>query len=116
MRVVSGLNSRYVLLDLITGKEKVYHVSDMKPFVFDPAIVDPVDIARRDYMEFFIEKILEHRGNLKRKTDLQFLVKWLGYEDQNNSWEPYSELRDSEQLHQYLLENNLPHLVPTKYR
>ena len=45
----------YTLLDLITGKEKDYHVSDMKPFVFDSAIVDPLDIARRDQMEFFIE-------------------------------------------------------------
>ena len=32
---------------LITGKEKDYHVSDMKPFVFDYALVDPLDIARR---------------------------------------------------------------------
>ena len=34
MRVIKGLNSRYTLLNLITGKEKDYHVSDMKPFVF----------------------------------------------------------------------------------
>ena len=52
MRVIKGLNSRYTLL--ITGKEKDYHVSDMKPFVFDTAIVDPLDIARRDQMEFFM--------------------------------------------------------------
>ena len=45
MRVIKGLNSRYTLLDLITGKEKDYHVSDMKPFVFDSAIVDPLDTA-----------------------------------------------------------------------
>ena len=54
MRVIKGLNSRYTFLDLITGKEKDYHVSDMKPFVFDSALVDPLDIARRDQMEFFI--------------------------------------------------------------
>ena len=40
MRVIKGLDSRYTLLDLIIGKEKDYHVSDMKPFVFDSAIVD----------------------------------------------------------------------------
>ena len=53
MRVIKGFNSRYTLLDLITGKEKDYHVSDMKPFVFDSALVDPLDIARRDQMENF---------------------------------------------------------------
>ena len=47
MRVIKGLNFRYTLLDLITGKEKDYHVSDMNPFVFDSALVDPLDIARR---------------------------------------------------------------------
>ena len=60
MRVVKGLNSRYTLFDLITGKEKDYHVSDMKPFVFDTALVDRLDVARRDQMEFFIEKISNH--------------------------------------------------------
>ena len=42
MRVIKGFNSRYTLLDLITGKEKDYHVSDMKPFIFDSALVDPL--------------------------------------------------------------------------
>ena len=64
MRVIKGLDSRYTLLNLITGKEKDYHVSDMKPFVFDSALVDPLDIARRDQMEFFIEKI-SHPANEK---------------------------------------------------
>ena len=61
MRVANGLYSQCVLLDIITGKEKIFHVSDMKPFVFDPAVVDPLDIARRDHMEYFINKILDHR-------------------------------------------------------
>ena len=71
MRVIKGLNSRYTLLDL---KEKDYHVSDMKPFVFDSALVDPLDIARRDQMEFFIEKISDHREKLSHRRSLQFFV------------------------------------------
>ena len=63
MGVIKGLNSPYTLLDLITGKEKDYHVSDMMLFVFDSVLVDPLDIARRDQTEFFIEKISDHRGN-----------------------------------------------------
>ena len=61
--MIKGLNSRYTLLDLITGKDRDLHVSGMKPFVFDSAIVDPMDVARRDYMEYFVDKILQHRGN-----------------------------------------------------
>ena len=32
----------------------------MKPFVFDATLTDPLDVARRDNMEYFIDKILEH--------------------------------------------------------
>ena len=55
MRVVNGKNSRYTLFDLITNKEKDCHFSDMRPFIFNADLVDPVDVARRDYMDFFIE-------------------------------------------------------------
>jgi Chromo (CHRromatin Organisation MOdifier) domain len=116
MRVVSGSQSRYLLYDLITHKEKIYHVSDMKPFLYDPAITNPLDIARRDYMEFFVEKILEHRGDLNRKKDIEFRVSWLGHPDSENSWEPYSNLRDTDQLHAYLTEHNMRQLIPAKFR
>ena len=116
MRVIKGLNSRYTLLDLITGKEKDFHVSDMKPFVFDSAVTDPLDVARRDHMEFFVEKILAHRGNLKKLKDIEFLVKWHGYEESSDSWEPYAHLRDSDQLHSYLKEQKLSRLIPKKFQ
>jgi hypothetical protein len=48
---VPNTESEYLLLDLVNNKQKSYHVSDMKPFTFDPLKTDPVDIARRDYFE-----------------------------------------------------------------
>ena len=116
MRVIKGLNSRYTLLDLITGKEKDCHVSDMKPFVFDSAIVDPLDIARRDQMEFFIEKISDDRGKLSHRKSLQFCVSWMGSDQSHDSWEPYADLRDSDHLHSYLREKKLTQLIPSKFR
>ena len=59
MRVVSGSNSRYTLYDLVTNEEKDYHVSDMKEFLYDASVVDPLDVAR-DHMEYFVEAILDH--------------------------------------------------------
>ena len=47
--------------------------SDMS--LFDPFRVDPLDVARHDYMEFYIKTILKHRGDLQRKTSLDFLLK-----------------------------------------
>ena len=116
MRVGNGENSRYTLFDLITNKEKDNHVPDMKPFIFNADLVDPIDVARRDYMEFFIENVISYRGNLKRKTELEFQIKWLGYDETLNSWEPYANLRDSDQLHVFLRQNNLLRLIPKKFR
>ena len=116
MRVIKGLNSCYTLLDLITGEKKDYHVSDMKPSVFDSAIVDPLDIARRDQMEFFIEKISDHREKLGHRKSLQFFVSWMGYDQSYDSWEPYANLRDSDHLHSYLRKKNLAQLIPSKFR
>ena len=91
-------------------------MSDMKPFVFDPAVVDPLDIARHAYMEYFIDKTLDHRGNIKKRSTLRFHVSWLGYAQKINTWEPYKNLRNSEPLYTYLAEKNLLKLIPPKYR
>ena len=73
--MIKELNSRYKLLDLITGKEKDCDVSDMKPVVFGSALVDPHDISRCDQKEFFIEKISDHRKLLG------VFVSWLGFDE-----------------------------------
>ena len=88
----------------------------MKPFVFNSALVDPLDIARRDQMEFFIQKISDHRGKLRHRKSLQFFVSWMGYDQSYDSWEPFANLRDSDHLHSYLREKNLTQLIPSKFR
>jgi hypothetical protein len=116
LKVITNNKSEYLLFDLIQSKNKLYHASDMKPFIFNPLQVDPLDIARRDYLEFFVEKVLDMRGDPRRVTTLEFLVKWLGYDDTHNTWEPYKEVRDVDKLHDYLRTNNLPKIIPKKFR
>jgi hypothetical protein len=65
MKVISNKGSEYILLDLITKKEKHIHVTRIKEFLFAPSRLDPTDIARRDCLEFFVESIIAHRGNIK---------------------------------------------------
>ena len=72
MRVISGNYSRYKLDDLVTLKEKMFHTSDMKPFVFDPALIDHLDVARRDHMEFFVETVLGHKGDKISRPSSEF--------------------------------------------
>ena len=58
---------------------------------------------------------LEYRGDLQRKTSLEFPVNWFGYSDEHNSWTSYANLRDTEKLHEYLIANNLQRLIPRKF-
>ena len=46
MRAIKELNLRYTVLDLISGKEIVSHLSDIKSNDFDSAVTDPVVIIR----------------------------------------------------------------------
>ena len=115
LRVLKHKGSQYTLFDLITKKEKVYHISDMKPFIFDALHTNPQDVARHDYLEHFVEAVLEHRGNPALKFTMKFRIKWLTYDDSRNSWEPYSNLLDVDILHDYLSRHNLAKLIPKKF-
>jgi hypothetical protein len=74
LKVISNNLSEYLLLDLVKHKQKSYHVTDLKPFIFDPLKIDPLDIARRDYLEFFIEKIIAMSGDIKKVSTLNFMA------------------------------------------
>jgi hypothetical protein len=56
------------------------------------------------------------KGDTKRVSSLEFLVKWVGYDDSHNSYEPWKNLKDVSILHEYLLTNNLSRILPKKYR
>ena len=42
--------------------------------------------------EYIVEEILDSRPH---RNKLEFLVKWEGYTDENNSWEPDANCRDA---------------------
>lgn len=53
--------------------------------------------------EFYIEKIIAHRGDFKNDKLLEFKVKWLGFSSKKNSWEPFANLKHTKCLDEYLL-------------
>ena len=116
MRVVSNDLSEYTLRDLVTHKELKYHLTQIKPFHFDPILIDPTEIARRDYLEFFIEEILDMHGDIKLLRSLTFHVKWLNYPHESNTWEPWVNIRKAEKLHKFLILKNLRHLIPREFK
>ena len=81
-----------------------FHVSLLRRYVDDkrtpppplPLVIDGED-------EYFVESILAHRdsgkGNRKKRS---YLVKWLGYGVENNTWEPEENLKDTKALRLYV--------------
>ncbi len=103
--------------NLVTDEIEDYHVTRLREFRYDERYVDPRDIALRDRDEFFVEKILAHRGDVGRLKTLAFHVKWQSFDESfNSSWEPWKNLRETEMLHRYLILHGLQKLIPAKFR
>ena len=107
MRVISNQGAEYTLHDLVQNKNVLVHVSRLKKLEHDSRFVDPLAIAAKDYEEDEVELILEHRGSPKRKSDMDFLVRWLGYDASEDLWLPWSSLRTNTVLHQYIKDHNM---------
>ncbi len=87
MRVVDKDGAIYHVRDLTTNKVESVHVSRLSLFHYDATRTSPADAAHADRQEFTIETILNHRGDKKKRSTLEFEVKWLGYPDSYNSLE-----------------------------
>jgi hypothetical protein len=101
------------LFDLVSSKITQASIDDCRIFHtgwFDePTMLQDLNrLAALDKEEYEVETILEHRPpGPQRKlgvkpSDYWFKVKWAGFSDEENSWEPYSELKDLLPLEEYL--------------
>lgn len=115
-RVVNNQGSKYTIQDLITSKNMDVHVTRLRPFHYDASRTDPHDVAMHDQEEFLIEAILDHRGDRTRRQTMEFKVRWAGYDASHDSWEPYKNLRDTEQLLDYLRAKKMHSLINKKHK
>ena len=118
LRVVSVEGNTYTLQNLVSMKHEKVHVSLLKKFEYDARFDDPVEVARHDASEFLIEKIISHSGDFKDRVNnpLLFRVRWAGYGPEDDTYEPWKHVKDTEQLHNYLREKKLAKHIPSKYR
>ena len=89
-----------VCQDLTTLRPHRFHVSRLKRFEAEMTD-DPAALAAADKDEFIVEEIIDHRGNSRRRADMQFRVRWLGYGPEEDLWLPYREVRELETLDRY---------------
>jgi hypothetical protein len=72
--------------------------------------------ACHDYLKFFVEGVLSMKGTTSKLDFLHFLIKWVGFDESHNSWEPWHNLRDLAILHTYLKDNGLEKFIPFKVK
>jgi len=88
------------------------HTNKLREFHYDRERTNPIDIEVQSRGGFFIDSILEHRGDRQRRPTMEFKVRWLGYGPEHDSWEPYKNLAHTEQLILYLVRNRMRSLIP----
>jgi hypothetical protein len=72
----------------------VFHVQLLKPYRTDGQVKPPPPpIEIDDSLEYEVERVLEHR-EVKRGKQIrkEYLIKWLGYHYEHNTWEPEKHL------------------------
>ena len=55
------------------------------------------------------------KGNIRAYKSLTFHVKWLNYTHEHNTWEPWTHMRESQKVHEFLIKKNLKHLIPREF-
>jgi hypothetical protein len=78
----------------------VFHVQLLKKYRENGKVQPPPPPIEIDYsLEYEVERVLGHR-KVKRGKQIrkEFLVKWLGYEHEHNTWEPEKHLTHCEDL------------------
>ena len=115
-QVVQKCKDHYTIRNLLNGVLEDVHSTSLHPYNRNAHFLSPQEVLLRDNEMFQIETILNHRGNKETLSSLQFQVKWLGYDNTHNTWEPWKNLRGTKQLHDYLIKNRLHVLIPKEFR
>jgi len=105
-QVMKKTDSIYVIEDLVSGKRTMTHIHNLRPFNYDPAYTSPLVVAQHNEQEFIVESIITHRGSRNRRSTLEFQVRWAGFGETCDSWEPYKALMHVDKLPLQLLYNH----------
>ena len=101
-KVVDKVRNEYKVQNLVTNRVETKSVFLLREFHYDATRTDPLTIALKDYEEeYLVESIEKHNGSWKNIKNMRFLVKWVGFEER--TWEPYSNLKNNEQLRDYVI-------------
>jgi hypothetical protein len=101
-KVLSHEGVEYTLEDLVTHERLKKLVFQLRPYHYDARFVDPQQMALKDRIEeFHVERIVSHSGSWKKIRDMEFVVKWTGY-DEPEGGQKWADLKYNRTFRQYL--------------
>jgi hypothetical protein len=112
VKTINEMTGMYTVQNLVTSTTTEYHMSRLRPFLYDERTKTPLQVAVTDSTdEFIVERILDMKGNVRKSRKyLTFKVRWAGYQPHDDTWEKWDYVRDSDQL-QLFLSNHDNHRV-----
>ncbi len=78
--------------------------------------LNPTEVAARNAGEFFIDKIVEHTGNVRRRSEMSFRVRWKGYTPDDDTWQPMKTVCETQAFVDYCTEKKFSFLVSKKFK
>jgi hypothetical protein len=74
---------------------------------------DPTTITFDEEKVGVIEKVLEHRGHIEKRSTLSFYVRWQG--SRADSWISWEDNRNNLVIHDYLRRHGMGKIIPARY-
>jgi hypothetical protein len=109
-QIKNDIRCKHVVTNIIS----VLHSSRVTPFV--GTTTDAQTSALLDRDEFIVNSVITHRGNAKKVSSLEFLIRWFNYSSAHDSWEPWAEMKKVSVVHDYLEQNNMSSIIPQQYK
>jgi hypothetical protein len=87
--------------DITGSRELQRDISMIIPFRFPSSMQqsDLLAVAAGDLGESVVSELVAHRGDVKKKSTLEFQVRW---EDGDLTWESYDKVKQLQELDQYV--------------
>jgi hypothetical protein len=103
--VLKVVGSAAYKLELPSGMRchPVFHVSNLQAYRSDGRVQPPpVPLEVSGELEFEVEQVILHRDTKRgRRYHREYMIKWLGYGPEHNSWEPQSSMKCDELIDEY---------------
>jgi hypothetical protein len=101
----------YKCRDITSNKVLEFHVDRLRIFKCSPDVQpeELLELAAVDKEEFVVEEIVDHRGTGKSGDPLEFRIRWAGWGPEDDTWEPYRQVKELEALDRY--EQRFPNVL-----